>query len=214
MDILKAQEIKDIFKEIKKVMDENKDYLVGLDAAMGDGDLGITMCSGFGAITDELEKVEDDDIGSLVAKMGMVMANAAPSTMGTLMATAMMKAGKAVKGNKEIGLREAIDMGYAAVEGIKQRGKSDIGDKTILDSIYPAVVELDKAYESGMALAQAYNNALKGAEEGVARTKTMMSKHGRAAYYGEKSIGQQDPGATVGMLVIKGISKYLASKNI
>lgn len=82
----------------------------------------------------------------------MVMANAAPSTLGTLMATAMMKAGKEVKGLKEIGLKEAVNMAYVAVDGIKQRGKSEIGDKTILDSFYPAAVELEKAMKDGLPL--------------------------------------------------------------
>lgn len=209
MEKLSVTHVKEIFKEIKKVIDENKDFLVRLDAAMGDGDLGITMATGFGAIVKELEKIDDPDVGNVIAKMGMIMANIAPSTMGTLMATAMMKAGKCVKGSTEIGLKEAVDMGFAAIEGIKQRGKSEVGDKTILDSLYPATIELEKAINEGLILSKAFKNALKAAEEGVENTKTMVSKHGRAAYYGERSIGNQDPGATVGMLVIKGICNYL-----
>jgi len=209
MESLKACDVKEIFKEIKNIMDVNKDYLVELDAAMGDGDLGITMCTGFGAIVSELEKVEDDDLGNMIVKAGMIMANIAPSTMGTLIATALMKAGKIVKGYKEIGLKEAVDMGYAAVDGIKQRGKSEVGEKTILDSLYPAVIELDNAGKSGSSLCNAFSKALKAAQEGTEKTKMMMPKHGRAAYYGEKSIGRQDPGATVGMLVVEGIYNYL-----
>jgi len=209
MNVLNIIDIKDIYREILNIMVENRDFLVNLDAVIGDGDLGLTMCTGFSAIVNELGKVDDDDIGNVITRMGMVMANAAPSTLGTLMATAMMRAGKEVKGLKEIALKEAVNMAYAAVDSIKQRGKSEIGDKTILDSFYPAAVELEKAMEESLTLQEALKNALKGAEDGVEKTKTMMSKHGRAAYYGEKSIGRQDPGATAGMLMIKGISNYI-----
>lgn len=209
MNVLNIINIKDIYREILNIMVENRDFLVNLDAVIGDGDLGLTMCTGFSAIVNELGKVDDDDIGNVITRMGMVMANAAPSTLGTLMGTAMMRAGKEVKGLKEIALKEAVNMAYAAVDSIKQRGKSEIGDKTILDSFYPATVELEKAMEESLTLQEAFKNALKGAEDGVEKTKTMMSKHGRAAYYGEKSIGRQDPGAAAGMLVVKGISNYI-----
>lgn len=210
METLKIEDIKNIFKEIENVINENKDYLVSLDAAMGDGDLGLTMSAGFGAIVNELAKVEDTDIGTVLGKMGMLMANVAPSTMGTLMATAIMKAGKAVKGRSEIGLKDAVDMGYAAIEGIKQRGKADIGDKTILDALHPGVVELEKAMNDGLSFKESFEKAFKGAEQGAENTKNMVSKFGRAAYYGEKSKGKQDPGATVGMLLFKGIYNCLS----
>lgn len=210
METLKIEDIKNIFREIENVINENKDYLVSLDAAMGDGDLGLTMSAGFGAIVNELEKVEDTDIGSVLGKMGMLMANVAPSTMGTLMATAIMKAGKAAKGCTEISLKDAVDMGYAAIEGIKQRGKADIGDKTILDALHPGVVELEKAINDGLSFKESFEKALKGAEQGAENTKNMVSKFGRAAYYGEKSKGKQDPGATVGMLLFKGIYNCLS----
>lgn len=210
METLKIEDIKNIFKEIENVINENKDYLVSLDAAMGDGDLGLTMSAGFGAIVNELAKVEDTDIGTVLGKMGMLMANVAPSTMGTLMATAIMKAGKEVKGRSEIGLKDAVDMGYAAIEGIKQRGKADIGDKTILDALHPGVVELEKAMNDGLSFKESFEKAFKGAEQGAENTKNMVSKFGRAAYYGEKSKGKQDPGATVGMLLFKGIYNCLS----
>lgn len=210
METLKIEDIKNIFKEIENVINENKDYLVSLDAAMGDGDLGLTMSAGFGAIVNELAKVEDTDIGTALGKMGMLMANVAPSTMGTLMATAIMKAGKEVKGRSEIGLKDAVDMGYAAIEGIKQRGKADIGDKTILDALHPGVVELEKAMNDGLSFKESFEKAFKGAEQGAENTKNMVSKFGRAAYYGEKSKGKQDPGATVGMLLFKGIYNCLS----
>ncbi|HHW02631.1 MAG TPA: dihydroxyacetone kinase subunit L [Thermoanaerobacterales bacterium] len=212
MEKLTISEVKQIFGEIKKVIDDNKEFLIKLDAAMGDGDLGLTMTAGFDAIVKEIKNTSDNDMGNVIAKMGMVMSNVAPSTLGTLLATAMMRAGKIVKGYAEIGLKEIVDMGNAAINGIKQRGKSEVGDKTILDSLYPAIVELDKAVKDNLTLDVAFEKAFKAAKEGFKKTESMVSKHGRAAYYGEKSIGHPDSGAAVGMLIFEGIYNFF-SKN-
>lgn len=208
MEKITIDEVKEIFNEIKTIMDENRDYLVTLDGAMGDGDLGLTMANGFGAIVNALEKTDSVDIGTTVSKMGLVLNEAAPSTMGTLLATALMRAGKAVKGTVEIGLEEMVEMGKAAVGGIKDRGKADVGDKTIIDSLHPAVEALERAKEEGLDMGMAFKNALAAAQDGMERTKEIQAKFGRAAYYGEKSIGKQDPGATAGMLLVKAICNY------
>lgn len=213
MEKLTISEVKQIFGEIKKVIDDNKEFLIKLDAAMGDGDLGLTMTAGFDAIVKEINNISDNDIGNVIAKMGMVMSNVAPSTLGTLLATAMMRAGKTFIGYTEVGLKEIVDMGYAVVNGIKQRGNSEIGDKTILDSLYPAVVELDKAIKDNLTMNVAFEKALKAAKEGFKKTESMVSKHGRAAYYGEKSIGHPDSGAAVGMLIIEGIYNFFSKNN-
>lgn len=208
MENINIMDVKGIYKEIKKIMEENKDYLIGLDAAMGDGDLGLTMVDGFTAIVCEMENIENRDIGSFIGKMGMVMANTVPSTMGTLIATAMMKGGKAIKECEEISLKEIVIMGHAAIDGIKMRGKAEVGDKTILDSLYPAVLALEKASIEGLNMEESFCKAVEAAEEGLIKTKALKSKFGRAAYYGEKSIGHEDPGSAAGMLIIKAIYNY------
>ncbi|WP_315121086.1 dihydroxyacetone kinase subunit DhaL [uncultured Clostridium sp.] len=208
MESINIIQVKEILNKISEVMDESKDYLIELDSAMGDGDLGLTMSEGFRAIVEEMDKVEGKDIGAFIGKMGMVMGNTVPSTMGTLMATAMMKGGKAIKGLEKISLKDMVDFGYAAIDGIKMRGKAEVGDKTILDSIYPAVESLKKSYEKQLCFKEAFENAYDAAEIGVIMTKDMKSKFGRAAYYGEESIGKQDPGATAAMLLFKGIYLY------
>lgn len=210
MQTLKIEDVKKTFESIKEVILKNKDYLIELDSAMGDGDLGLTMSTGFTAIVDELPKISETDIGAAVMKLGMVMANAVPSTMGTLVATAIMRAGKVVKGSEEITLKEMIDMGDAAIEGIMQRGKSKRGEKTILDALFPGVEGLKSVYENNGDLKAAAKAAYDGAAKGAAETKNMKSIHGRAGWYAEKSIGHQDPGATVGMLLFEGINNYIS----
>ncbi|AYO29646.1 DAK2 domain-containing protein [Biomaibacter acetigenes] len=93
-----------------------------------------------------------------------------------------------------------------------KEGKSEIGDKTILDSLYPAVLELDKAMKDNITIDAAFERALGAAKDGFKKPESMISKHGRAAYYGEKSIGHPDSGAAVGMLIIEGIYNFF-SKN-
>ena len=115
-----------------------------------------------------------------------------------------MKGGKAVQGNDEIGLSELSVFFESFVEGIMARGKSKLGDKTVVDSIYPAVNALRKSAENGNSLKEGLVAAHEAAVQGLEDTKNMIAQHGRAAYYGEGSLGKQDAGATVGMLIIQG----------
>ena len=209
MEEFKTEDIKKIFKSIRDTILKNKDYLTELDSRMGDGDLGLTMNNGFAAIVDEIEKISEDDIGILLMKSGMIMANAVPSTMGTLVATAIIKAGKTVKGKQQIGLKDTIDMGSAAIDGIMQRGKAKRGEKTILDSLYPALEALQDVYKSKGTFSEAWEKAYEGAAKGVLETKKMKSVHGRAGWYAEKTVGYQDPGAMAGAFIIEGIRNYI-----
>ncbi|NMB28411.1 MAG: dihydroxyacetone kinase subunit L [Tissierellia bacterium] len=212
MEYIYIEDVKGIFKKISEIMNENKDYLISLDGAMGDGDLGITMSEGFGAIVEEMDNFKEEDIGNFIAKMGMTMANAAPSTLGTLLATAMMKGGRAIKGKSKLKLDDMVCFGEIAIDGMKAIGKAEIGDKTILDSLWPGIENLKENEDKDITIVKAYKEAYEAAEEGALNTKHMISKHGRAAYYGEDSIGKQDPGATAGALIFKGIYLYFEER--
>ena len=143
-----------------------------------------------------------------MAKAGMVIAQSVPSTMGTLIATGLMKGGKAVQDKQEINLADFAAMMNGFVEGIIARGKAKPGDKTIIDSLYPAASALKAAAETRKTLKEGLLAAYEAATQGVAETKKMISQHGRAAYYQEKSLGKQDPGATVGMLFMQAFADY------
>ena len=129
------------------MLTEEKDCLTQLDAAMGDGDLGITMTKGFQAIYDELDKIEFEDMGKIFMKLGMKMNSTVPSTMGTLMSICLTKSAMAVKGINEIELKDAVNMGRAAVKGVIERGKTKVGNKTMLDALHPAVEALSKSLD-------------------------------------------------------------------
>jgi|SRR5690554_189539 len=205
---LTIDDIKGVFLIINKIMHKNKEYLIELDSVMGDGDLGLTMCKGFDLAVEGIQNYEGKDIGRGLLQAAMSMSNAA-GTMGILLSSAIMSSAKEVKEKKELNDWDIVEMGYAAVKGIEKRGKAKVGDKTILDSLVPGVKTLDKAVTEGKRLPEAFSDAVEAAQEGVEKTKEMVAQFGRAHYYGEKSRGNQDPGATVALLIFQAFRDYL-----
>ncbi|WP_135549203.1 dihydroxyacetone kinase subunit DhaL [Paenibacillus cymbidii] len=193
-----------IFEEISRIMDENKDYLCKLDGALGDGDIGLTMSKGFRAIVSNLPNLADEDIGGILIQSALLMGETVASTMGTLVSSALLRAGKALAGKNELSKEDSIVLFEAMIKGISDRGKAKVGEKTILDSLVPAAHAMALAHCQQGSLQEMMNRALEAADNGVKETISMQSKHGRAGRYLERSIGLQDPGATVGALLIKG----------
>ena len=206
---LNSSDIKNILKEILKLMQENRDYLVELDAKAGDGDLGISMCQGFTAICKGLETEDSQDIGKIMMKASMILNEASPSTLGTILSVALIKGAKPLKGKTEIGVKEAADFFTAGIEAIMERAGSKRGEKTILDALCAGNDSLIESAKIGESLNVAVKKAYESAHQGMLDTINMRAVHGRAAYYAESSIGKQDGGATVGMLIFKGIHNYI-----
>lgn len=206
---LKGEDVKAILIGISQLMDTNKDYLCQLDGALGDGDLGLTMSSGFRSIKENVPLIIEQDIGTILIRSGFIIAEKAPSTMGTLMASALTRGGKAAQGKNELSVEELPIIFQAMVTGIAERGKAKPGDKTILDSFTPAVLALQTSSLEKKTLAEAFRAAYEAAENGAKGTIQMQSLQGRAGRYLERSIGHQDPGATVGALFFKGFADYL-----
>ncbi len=206
METVNKEKLKEILNHILSSLQDAKEELITLDGAMGDGDLGLTMCKGFEAVCKEIDVLDENDMGKLMMKLGMKMNSVVPSTMGTLISTCFVKAAPKAKGKTELTLEDLAAMGRAAVNGVMQRGGSKIGDKTMLDALHPAVCALEAAAANGKTIAQAQKEAYEAAISGVEKTKTLKSVHGRAAYYSEKSIGKQDPGATAVMYIFRGIA--------
>jgi dihydroxyacetone kinase-like protein len=212
MNKLNSSDLEGLFAKVKDIMVENKENLFKLDSAIGDGDLGITMTTGFSKVYEMISILEEEDIGRVFMKVGMTLAETVPSTLGTLMATGFMRAGKTIKGKTEVDLSNSVLMASVFVEGIMERGKAKPGEKTIIDSLYPAFQALKLASEEGRDLKEGFKKAYEAAKGGVEDTKEMLPKHGRAVWYREKSIGKKDPGAVAGMLLIKAFYEYLENK--
>lgn len=200
--------LKTIFSHLKRIMDENREMLIELDSVMGDSDLGITMQKAFTAAHIEVQGFTGREAGQLMLKAGMKIAQAAPSTMGTLLATGFMKGGKSILNMEALSLSDLSDFFRAFTNGIMEAGKTKPGNKTIVDALEPAANALEKASVEGKTLPDGIQMAYMAAREGVENTKSMKAQHGRAAYYQEKSIGVTDAGATVGALILEGF--YLA----
>lgn len=203
MEQIEISDVKRLLSKLSSVMHSNRDYLIDLDSKMGDGDLGLTMDAAFLAASDFAENYNEKDAGMLFMKVGMEMAKAAPSTMGTLVGTGFMRGGKAVKGKSELVLSDLVLFWEAFVKGIMERGKAKPGDKTILDSLYPAMIVLKEESEKGEQLYAAFVKASSVAKEGVEKAKTMIAQFGRAAYYQEKSAEFIDPGTVVGQILVE-----------
>ncbi len=197
-----------IFDAISRTMSEHRSYLITLDQQAGDGDLGISMDEGYRAIATFLQTTTEDDLGKLFMSFATLFNEAAPSSLGTITSFAFMGMAKQLKGKTEAGLDELIEAMEAGIARIMEKAKSKPGEKTILDSLYPAVKALDehRADDARTAFAAAAQAAAKGAE----MTKGMMPVHGRAAYYGERSVGLLDGGAEVGRLLFEAIARCLA----
>lgn len=199
-----------LLKEIQDIMVENRDYLIDLDSVVGDSDLGLTMSDGFVAAYKAVADSEEADAGKLLYNAGKTMSTAVPSTMGTLMASGLMQAGKVLKGRTELKDRDIADIFEAYLEGVANRGKAKVGEKTFLDGFDPAVTALKEALNNGDTLPDAATKAREAAEKGFKNTTNMVAVHGRAATRGEASRTLEDPGAAVAMLIMKAFENSTA----
>ena len=194
-----------IITSISDIMTENKDYLVSLDQQNGDGDLGISMSSGYEAVKNYVIASEERDLGKILMKCSSVFNEAAPSSLGTITAFGFMGMAKALKGKEEATFAECADALDAGLNKIMKKAKSKPGEKTILDALYPAIEVLKNS--DGSDKVAALKSAAAASAEGSENTKNMKSVHGRAAYYAEKSIGTLDGGSVVGKLIFEAIYK-------
>ena len=209
METLTTRDLAAIVARLAAIMTERKDELIRLDGAMGDGDLGLTMEKAFAAAREEAGRSEETDAGKLLGRIGLAIARAAPSTMGTLVATGFMSGGKAVGGRSALGLPEMAAFFEAFVAGIMQRGKSKPGEKTVVDVLHPAAQALREAAAAGSGLEEGFRRARQAAGEGLARTRDLLARHGRVAYYQEQSKGREDPGAVAGSYLVEGFAAYV-----
>lgn len=173
--------------EIKQYSDELRD----LDTALGDGDLGITVSLGADAIIEALDSAEPDASPTETARTcAKAFANANPSTMAALVAGALLSGSRVWEGKATVTTADAGAFAQAAAESIGKRGKSEVGDKTILDALLPAAIALSVSEPDRL------DAAIDAAARGVRETTPMQSRRGRASWLQERSIGLQDPGAT------------------
>ena len=197
-------DIKTLFRNWANLMAANKQRLIELDGMVGDSDLGLTMTDGFRAAYEAVKDSQEPDVGKLVYTAGKAMGNAVPSTMGTLMASGLMNAGKALRGVESMEGSNWLSFFKAYFEGVQNRGKAQLGDKTFLDGLYPAVVALQNGAPD---MVKAAPLAAQAAQQAFLATQGMLAKHGRMAIRGEQSRQYLDPGAAVAALLMEGFAQ-------
>jgi dihydroxyacetone kinase len=177
--------------------------LTDLDQQMGDGDLGITL-SKIGLALQEFaaNTPVEDDLGKWLGKAGMAANRAGSSSFGTLLATALMRAGRAVPGKELLTGADLSAMVAAADAGVQERGKAQPGDKTVIDALHPAAQAFAAAVEAGQSLAEAGAAALAAAKAGRDRVTPLRSKVGRAGWVGERTEGKVDPGCEAFVIML------------
>jgi dihydroxyacetone kinase-like protein len=188
------------------------DEITALDAATGDGDLGVTCRLGMQAVVDSPGEAAGS-LADALLKAGMAFNSAGASTFGALVATAAMRAAKVAKdgGLSAWDLPALVAAGEAAIAGLQQRGGAQQGDKTLLDALIPAVAALKSGAEQGASLAEACAAAAAAAQAGAEATTPLQGKFGRSAWFQERSIGVQDAGATVTAVVMRTLAEYIGS---
>ena len=212
MTSITCEQLPALFQGVAAIFAEKKVELCNMDAQMGDGDLGLTMDKGYGALPALLqENMEAGDIGKTLMKGGMKMSSLVPSTMGTLMSSGIMEGGKALKGKDAMGPRELADCLTAFAAGVQKRGKCQPGDRTILDALEAGAQAAAKAAEEGGDLSAVIAAACEGAAQGVEATKDMVPKFGKAAVFAAKAKGVPDQGAMAGLYMLQGLERGIAA---
>lgn len=178
------------------LLDEKKTYLTELDSPIGDADHGINMARGFGKVVEKLPSVAETDIGSILKTSGMTLLSTVGGASGPLYGTFFMRAGAALQGKQELDGADLLKLLETGIEGVVQRGRAELGDKTMIDALVPAVQALKTSLEAGGDLTHALEACAAAAEAGAQSTIPLVARKGRASYLGERSAGHQDPGAT------------------
>ena len=209
MQRLTTQQVISFFDALTDKMPEHAESLRELDAQLGDGDLGITVTLGMQGIKEGLAELVGEDAGTVIARSGMSFNRAAASTFGVIFASALMSAGKQVKGKDEITVADLSDMFEAAAAGVAARGGAQVGEKTVLDVLTPMAEALREAADTDVSLVEAVHSAQRRCHEALEATKEMEGKHGRAGWLRAKSVGVPDPGATAICLMMDCLREFV-----
>ena len=189
-------------------MEENRRYLTKLDSEIGDGDHGNNMHRGFQAALERLEGTESSTPADVLKAVSMALISKVGGAAGPLYGTAFLRASTALADKEQVSADAAAGAIEAALGGVKQRGKAEVGDKTIIDALEPAAGAAKEAAGEG-SLAGVFGAAALAAKEGAESTVPLTARRGRASYLGARAQGHQDPGATSTYLLLDAAARSL-----
>lgn len=197
-------------KAYAKIIEEQKEQLTDLDREIGDGDHGVNMNRGFAAVEKKLESAPVGGLGGIAKLIASTLISTVGGASGPLYGTFFLKMAITLGAKNEVSGEDLQKAMEAGVQGIKTLGKSDEGEKTMLDTLCPALKALRQALSESKSTAEAFAIAAEAAKSGMEATIPMLAKKGRASYLGERSVGHQDPGATSAYFLIKTAAEALA----
>lgn len=207
MNTLNAEQAKEMLIYIADKIIAQKPYLTEIDSAIGDGDHGIGMAGGMQKAKDKLMKQDFDSVYDVFAAAGKAMLMSMGGASGVIFGSLYLAGAKGMETKAELTAEDLAKMERKSLEAIKERGKAQVGDKTMVDALEPAVLAMEADYEMGLA------GMLKSAEEAAAQgledTKKYIAKFGRAKSLMERAVGHQDAGATSVWLIIQGMREYV-----
>jgi phosphoenolpyruvate---glycerone phosphotransferase subunit DhaL len=199
-----SADLERVVRAIAQTSVDNEQAFGELDAVVGDGDFGYSLARGFEIVLAEWDLLDRSDSGVFLQKIALVITKRVGGTSGPLWGTAFLRASTAVRGKSELTGADAVAMLRAATEGIKARGKSDLGDKTLLDSLIPMTDAIEQALPAPGA--EVAKTAAAAARAAADATTSMQAMRGRASYTGERSIGSPDAGAVAVAVMAEAVS--------
>jgi dihydroxyacetone kinase-like protein len=190
---------------------QHKDELTQLDAAIGDADHGANMARGFNAVQGKLASLQGQDIGAIFKTVAMTLISTVGGASGPLYGTFFLQAAAAAAGKTSLEPPEFFAVFQAGLQGLMNRGKAAVGDKTMVDALVPAVAALEP--EGSEGLVQRLGRAVAAAKAGAESTVPLVAKKGRASYLGERSAGHKDPGAASTVLLLEALQQAARPPN-
>ena len=182
-------------RTVADVARQNEKYFADLDGVCGDGDFGISLAAGFAKVMEQWDALDHSTPGALLKGVSMAIASRVGGVSGAIWGTAFLRASVVAGGKTDLTLDDVVAMLTAATEGMKKRGQSDLGDKTLLDAFVPAWEEFARVTREGGSAGDAIRAASVVARQKTEEIKPWVAKRGRAAYTGERSCGTYDAGS-------------------
>jgi phosphoenolpyruvate---glycerone phosphotransferase subunit DhaL len=202
MEEISFARVRDALVAVADELAKNRQYYNDLDSPIGDSDHGDSVCEAFKLVKEAAAASESDDIGELLKAAGMAITFSGGAAMGPLYGTAFMDAGKAVAGLRQLSYPALVLLWEAFAAGIARRGGAKTGEKTMYDTVRPAVDALRAAFAAGTPMPEACASVIAAAEKGMSSTREMLSLRGRSSRLGERSRGHIDPGSASMFTVI------------
>ncbi len=200
-----------VIKEMAAAMEENRRHLTKLDSEIGDGDHGNNMHRGFQAALERLEGMELQTPADVLKAVSTALVGKVGGAAGPLYGTAFLKASTSLSGKEDLSSEDVAEAMEAALGGVKQRGKAEEGDKTMIDALAPAVAAAKEAASSGKGVGEVSREAAEAAGEGSEATVPLTARRGRASYLGERAAGHMDPGARSTYLLLDAAARALGA---